>query len=156
MKSPSSTRIECIHWSNLFVNPFQYSNFDRGRCPLVFRPAVQFPSASKWRPKRMKACQVSWNLQKITRSKYYLTHSLLISHRLLIPNESCHPSSAFVQLMCSCLSYTCWQQTHGNRQQIMQWAWRILESKCRNLCFVLTHIIFKRHFILEPLIEQII
>jgi hypothetical protein len=141
IKSPSPMRTECGQCSIITVNPFYYSNSDRGRCPLGFRPTLELPSAWIWRPKHTKACQVSWNLQKITSSKYYLTHSLLISHRLVNPNESCHPTSAFAQLMCSCLSYTCWEQTHGNRQPIMQRPWGILESKCRNLYFVKT-----RHF----------
>lgn len=43
MKSPSATRKECSHWSVLSGNPFEYSNSDRGCCPLVFRPTLEFP-----------------------------------------------------------------------------------------------------------------
>jgi hypothetical protein len=78
------------------------TNSDRGLCPRV--------STCPWIP---KVCQVSWNLQRITRAKRQFTNSLLISHRLLNPNAFCHLASALVQLMCSCLSYMCWQRTHG-------------------------------------------
>lgn len=43
MKSLSATRTECSHGSVLSGNPFGYSNSDRGCCPLVFRPTLEFP-----------------------------------------------------------------------------------------------------------------
>jgi len=63
-----------------------------GHWPNKFRPTHEVPSSPIGRPKHLKSRQVSWNLPKITRSKYYLPQSLLLCQTL---NDSSDPILGF-------------------------------------------------------------